>query len=100
MLQKKGNELDNLIVKYRVMAGKDETLQAKVDTLERARNALSSSLGTYASAITCADLATNDEKEEDIKKCTEDLMKMNVVADTHLKGARLCLKEAGGRKYG
>ena len=95
MLQKKGVELDNTTLKAKMMAGKNVAgYQVKFETLEKAQAGLGQFLQSYASAITVADLATDEDLEEGIDTAVGDLEKMNTQAETHLKGVRTCLKEA------
>ena len=95
MLQKKSAELDNTTLKAKVMAGKNVAgYQVKFETLEKARAGLAQFLQNYASAITVADLATDEDLAEGIDMAAGDLDKMNTQAETHLKGVRTCLKEA------
>ena len=93
MLQKKSAELDNTTLKAKVMAGKNVAgYQVKFESLEKAQAGLGKFLQSYASAITVADLAADEE--EGIDTAADDLEKMSVQAEAHLKGVRTCLKEA------
>ena len=93
MLQTKSIELDNTTLKFKMMAKKNPTgNQEKCESLEKAQQGLGKFLLSYASVITAADLATDEE--DDIEKAVAELEKMNMQAEMHLKGVRTCLKEA------
>ena len=93
MLQKKGVEPDNTTLKAKMMARKNRaSYQVKFEALEKAQAGLGQFLRNYASAITAADLATDEE--EGIDTAADDREKMNTQAEAHLKGVRTCLKEA------
>ena len=80
MLQKKGSELGNTPLKLKLMAEKNSDVKPKHGTLNTAKIGLAKFLKSYASHITCADLAT--EEEENTKAAADELEKLNTVAES------------------